>query len=452
MNRTWMALGVLALMICGSCAPLPPPTSTAQPATPGSPPVARGGASPGPPAAAFDLREEPVIDVGLAWDLDSLVLDPTGTGGTSLQRPGRAPEPLNLSDQGEIRFWRQPGGFFFKFRGGEGASALESGDTLWMTEAPDRTRDRARMRWRGRTWRGTFKIFVNPRGALTLVDRLPLETYLLGVVPGEIGALDEKLIEAGKAQAVAARSYTLFYRGRRAAEGFDLFGTVEDQVYGPVESERPLATRCVQATRGSIALSRGFPIRANYSSTCGGITAEVWEAWPAEALPYLSSHADRGTEDWCAASPQYRWREEWSAAELVANLRRFGPAQGVALPAGDLGDLLDVRVDARSRSGRVWRLVIVTRGTEVSLPAYSIRQVLRRGGNPGAILRSNLFKIDVRRDPTTHRALAVVASGAGSGHGVGLCQTGALGMARAGMSAESILHHYYPGASLEHRY
>jgi SpoIID/LytB domain protein len=80
--------------------------------------------------------------------------------------------------------------------------------------------------------------------------------------------------------------------------------------------------------------------------------------------------------------------------------------------------------------------------------------VLRRptsgGGSP--ILRSNLFKLDVRRDRATGRALAVVVSGAGSGHGVGLCQTGALGMARAGRSAEQILEHYYRGVSLRRLY
>ena len=89
------------------------------------------------------------------------------------------------------------------------------------------------------------------------------------------------------------------------------------------------------------------------------------------------------------------------------------------------------------------------------MPSYSLRQVLRRprrspGSNNGvAILRSTLFKVDVRRDPQTRRALAVVVSGAGSGHGVGLCQTGALGMARVGHSAEAIVRHYYSGASLE---
>jgi len=78
--------------------------------------------------------------------------------------------------------------------------------------------------------------------------------------------------------------------------------------------------------------------------------------------------------------------------------------------------------------------------------------VLRRGGNPAAILRSNLFKIGVRRDPTSLKPVAVVATGAGSGHGVGLCQTGALGMARTGAKGEEILAHYYPGAKLQRLY
>ncbi|TMQ72653.1 MAG: hypothetical protein E6K80_02250 [Candidatus Eisenbacteria bacterium] len=100
----------------------------------------------------------------------------------------------------------------------------------------------------------------------------------------------------------------------------------------------------------------------------------------------------------------------------------------------------------------MWWLVVETTRGEIRIPAYSLRQVLRRPGNPAAILRSNLFKVDVRRDPASRRALAVVASGAGSGHGVGLCQTGALGMARAGRRGEQILQHYFPGASVSRIY
>ncbi|MBI1798150.1 MAG: SpoIID/LytB domain-containing protein, partial [Candidatus Eisenbacteria bacterium] len=398
-----------------------------------------------PASATFDLRDEPTIAVGLAWDQQEVRL-------AALARD----EPLEIAGGAAgkrhataLRVTLEDGRAVCEIQGVH-PIPLDPGDTL-RVQARGGPRD-STLRWKGSAWRGTFTIFMGPRGRLTVSDRLPLETYLRGVVPGEIGALDESQIEAGKAQAIAARSYTLFYRGRRTTEGFDLYGTVEDQVYGPVSSERPLASTCVESTHGTVALSNGYPIRANYCSTCGGITADVEEAWPVDPVPYLASHADRGAADWCAASPQYRWREEWSASEFLSDVARFAPDEGIALPAGGLGDLLDVRVDARSRSGRVWRLTVVTSRGEVAVPGYSVRRVLRRGGNSSAILRSNLFKIAVRRDGATLVAQAVVASGAGFGHGVGLCQTGALGMARAGESASAILHHYYPGAELERRY
>ena len=330
---------------------------------------------------------------------------------------------------------------------------LQAGDTLWLGDASWARGDEALATWNGKRWRGRFKLFLNTRGTLTLATRLPLERYLEGVVPGEIGPLSDSLVEAGRAQAVAARSYSLFYKGRRGSEGFDLFATVEDQFYSPLESERPLATRCVQSTRGLVALADGLPIRANYCSTCGGITAESWEAWPTTPFDYLVSHVDAESgRDWCAASPLYRWREEWSANEFESNLAKYGPPNGVPLPSGGVGDLVDVRVVARSRSARVWWLEVETTTGVMRVHAHMLRQVLRRGGNPNSILRSNLFKIGVLRDPRTLRALAVVASGSGSGHGVGLCQTGALGMARAGKRGEAIVRHYYPGSTLERLY
>src|SRR5262249_20955466 len=222
----------------------------------------------------------------------------------------------------------------------------------------------------------------------------------------------------------------------------------------PVESERPLATRCVKTTSGLVALSGGWPIRANYCSTCGGITAEVWGGWPTEPLAYLTSHRDRErgkTGDYCFASPHDRRRQEWAAREFASNIALYGPTFGVPIPKGGVGEIVDVQVASRSRSGRVWRLAVRTTNGDVVIPAYSLRQVLRRAGNGAAILRSNLFKIDVRRD-RAGKAVSVVATGAGSGHGVGLCQTGALGMARGGESGEQIPRSYYPGIELERLY
>jgi len=452
----WFAAALALATLVASCATVPPPAptppapapraaspavpeATPQPIPPPPAPVVPAG-----PAEEAPHGEQPWITVGLAWDLRGVTVDPEGPA--IVEGGGRhalaADEQLSVTLEGGRAVARGVGGRV-RWR-----ASVPSSDTLWVT--PD---SGAAIRWNGRRWRGQFKIFVNPRRKLTIATRLPLESYLVGVIPGEIGALADDLLEAGRAQAIAARSYTLFYRGRRGPEGFDVYATVEDQVYGSVEAERPLATRCVESTFGSVALSGGQPIRANYFSTCGGITADVWEAWPASPLPYLVSHRDAGADrDYCSASPHYRWREVWTPGEFMADLVRFGPRFGVPLPRGGAGRLVDVRAESRSRSGRVWRLRVDTTTGVIVVPAWSLRQVLRRPGNTSAILRSTLFKVGVRRDAGTGRPTAVIVSGAGSGHGVGLCQTGALGMAREGRSAEQIIRHYYRGVELRRLY
>ena len=451
------ALLLAAATLLASCAPAPrsalPPAAPAPGITP-APLLPSPPPPPAPANAPFVLRAEPQFDIGLGVDLDSLRLE----GAAALPLSWRAPG-------GEERTERVDGAIRIRISGTQAVieplarsravpiAMLSSRDTLWVGDEHAAQGNEASIQWNGRHWRGRFKVFFSPRGRLTVASRMALERYLEGVVPGEIGALKDSLLEAGRAQAIAARSYSLFYRGRRGSEGFDLYATVEDQMYLPLESERPPATRCVRSTRGQTELSGGAPIRANYCSTCGGISAEAWEAWPTPPQPYLRAIADRGVGagDHCALSPQYRWREEWSAGDFAGTVTRFAPQQGLSLPSGGLGELADVQVSARSRSGRVWALRVVGTRGEITIPAYSIRQVLRRPGNTSAILRSNLFKIGVRRDGAG-RPLAVLVSGAGSGHGVGLCQTGALAMARGGADAPRILAHYYPSAELVRLY
>ena len=443
-----LALLSLVLSSCATVPPKPPAgaasppevatDTTAIPVPPVSTPISE------PPQA---LRKLPPITVGLQWDLDSLTLDPIGEA----RLEGIGPRTIGVAERVSVRV-RSGGGAVVTVRGGAATwqESMWPRDTLWLAATTDASEGaEALIRWNQKTWRGQLKVFLNPRGKLTVASRLPIEDYLLGVLPGEIGPLGDDRIEAGRAQAVAARSFTLFYTGRRGVEGFDLFSTVEDQVYGPTEIESPLASQCVRSTAGEVALYAGTPIRANYSSTCGGITADVWEAWPTPPMPYLVSHLDRGPNgDYCASSPHHRWHEEFTAAEFLSNVKRFAPTFGIRLPGAGMGRLVDVTVESRSRSGRAWVLVVKTTNGEIRIPAHSLRPMLRRPGRPEAILRSTLIKVGVRRDPATRRAREVIINGAGSGHGVGLCQTGALGMAREGRKGEEIIRHYFPGVEI----
>jgi stage II sporulation protein D len=238
--------------------------------------------------------------------------------------------------------------------------------------------------------------------------------------------------------------------GRRFEEGFDLYDSVEDQVYGGTVSEAPMSDRAVEETRGVVALSNGSYIRANYFSTCGGATVNVEDVWPDPPFPWLRQVEDRSvTDSWCKGSPHYRWVERWKAVEVLANLNQYGPAQsGQAPPSGGWRTLKDVRVVSRSPSGRVRELRYETSSGDVSVMADKTRWVLRRPKTAGGgILRSSLFKLAVTRD-SRGNVTEVVASGGGNGHGAGMCQVGALSQARAGRTYDVILRTYYSGIDL----
>ena len=304
--------------------------------------------------------------------------------------------------------------------------------------------------WGGKWYRGTFRIFASNPDGITIVNEVDFESYLRSVLPHEIGKPPESDFEAVKAQAVAARSYTLSYLGRRGALGFDLYASVEDQVYGGISRENTQSDRALDQTRGEVLVSDGQPIRALYSSACGGRTSNVEDVWPWAWTSYLRSVRDADWspsegEAYCSASANYRWREEWDADEFMASLRRFGPPEG-----GDVGvlsgDLVDVRVKSRGRSGRVGELAVVTTRGEWTVRGDRTRWAIRRPGKD-AILRSAFLKIGVLRD-RKGGTTKVIATGAGNGHGIGLCQWGAMGMAKAGKSHRQILGHYYRRAKL----
>ncbi len=144
--------------------------------------------------------------------------------------------------------------------------------------------DRANpVRLNGKAYRGKIEVFVNSRGSLTVVNVVPLEDYLLGVVPSELGLPQ---IEAQKAQAVAARTYAIANIGGYGKQGFDMVPTIWSQVYKGVSIETKMGTQAVQQTRGIVATYNGKPINALYTSTCGGRTENSENVFEF-AEPYL---------------------------------------------------------------------------------------------------------------------------------------------------------------------
>jgi stage II sporulation protein D len=257
-------------------------------------------------------------------------------------------------------------------------------------------------------------------------------------------------LAALRAQAVVSRTYAFRNLRRWRSQGFDLYGTVSDQAYGGMAAETPEGHAAVSATRGRVLTYNGAPIEAFYYSTCGGRTADGYEVFRGASRPYLRSGPDMAPHGsaYCSISPRYRWRQEWTGAALRSTLGRYLP-QSAARSGGVLDRVADVRVTQRSGSGRVDQLAVSVGGAEVRVDGQSnVRQVLRTPA--GELLRSTAFTltaVGAGRDITL-----LIAEGSGAGHGVGLCQWGAVGRARAGQEYPEILAAYYPGTRLERRY
>ncbi len=302
----------------------------------------------------------------------------------------------------------------------------------------------------GRAYRGRLLAFPDRNGpGLTVVNQVGLEDYLAGVVSAEMGRRDTSELEALAAQAVVSRTFALRNLGKRAAEGFDFYATVADQVYGGVAAETVLGWTAVRQTAGQILTWEGAPIDAFFYSTCAGRTAGGPEVFVGAARPYLVSvsDTDRSGRPYCRISPRYRWRVRWSGEELSQVLRQSLPGV-TGTPGEEAATVRGVRVVARTASDRVARIAVALARQTVDVDGPAVRQVLRPVGEP--LLRSAAFTLSETR--IGGRLDTLVADGAGAGHGVGFCQWGAVGRARAGQKAAEILAAYFPGTALTRVY
>jgi len=376
-----------------------------------------------------------------------------------------AAQQAPLSATGPWRLYDAEGDVLIRGRGGEEWTVEHDGRRL-------RARSRAgqRTQWvsgevtlrtdvagtygtfAGRRYRGALRVVATDTD-LVVVNVVAIEEYLRGVVPLEIGvSRGESEQAAVEAQAIAARSYT-WVRLAATAGGsgpYDLVATVNDQVYGGVDAERENTDRAVRTTAGLVLKYGGRVVDAPYSSSCGGETAAPDEVWRTGATPgYLRRVSDRipGTTDryYCDIAPRFAWTKEFSSAQLDAAVRAYLASYSTGVPAGGPGHVRAVSVVSRTPSGRVATTSFTTDRGTFPVRGNDVRYVLRSVG--GEILNSTYFSV-ASEPPSGGPLSRIVIRGNGYGHGVGMCQWGAIGRARAGQTARAILAAYYPGTSV----
>ncbi len=319
---------------------------------------------------------------------------------------------------------------------------------------------------KSRHYRGLLDLAIDEKGTLTCVNNLWLEYYLYGVVATEMGPTAP--YEALKAQAIVARSTAV----ARIEKGivndnplFDFVDTQMDQAYKGKGNDSSLVKRAVDETKGEVLVWDGKPVEAVYSHSCGGVISSAADMWDSTHLKYFQRKPDSLTAgsittlssdvaaaDWIReshdgfcnprqegfpefAKKNYHWTETRSGAELSKALDK----------AYGTGKIKDIRVEKRSGSGRVRILSISGDKKRVRLD----REMVIRSALIG--LKSTFFVLDVDYDESRH-VEQVVIHGAGYGHGVGMCQIGAIMMAKRGYDDRHILGHYFTDVKIRKLY
>ncbi|MDM7916436.1 MAG: SpoIID/LytB domain-containing protein [Candidatus Eisenbacteria bacterium] len=452
--RAGLAAAILAvLLFAAECAH--GPGSRAHP--PSIPPERKAQVVPPPPKmetipewgeAGGVSAPVPIVRIGIVPDASEVEIGSDGDWRVGIVGSNAETEKVRAGERWTFR----ADGELLRTTDGRGTARGGARDTLYLFPDPDCDMPMP-MRVAGKPYRGEILVFASGGGKVTAVDVLDLESYVRGVVRAEIGGGGPEKLEAIKAQAVAARSYTLACLARWSGRGFDLLPTVEDQVYEGMEGERPEIDRAVFETCGVVALSGGRPIEAFYSSTCGGTMAAPEEVWDRPARPYLRIHADRpseGEESFCAASSYHRWKVRWDGSSLEKILKSTLPkVTGAKNPSG-WGRLSDLSVVSRSGSGRVEEMKIVFDHKTFRIGGDKVRWILKRPNGGGGLWSARILDMSVSRRRGRVRSVAI--EGAGYGHGVGLCQMGAIGMSKAGYTFDQIVRFYYPGIDLVRAY
>ena len=282
-------------------------------------------------------------------------------------------------------------------------------------------------------YRGALEVRRVSESALSLVNEIGLEDYLMGVLPPEMP--DSFQPEALKAQAIAARTYAERYRGRHADSGYDICDTVHCQVYTGSGAEKRNATKAVMETAGLVARYDGKLIWAVYSSDCGGRTQSGDDPAIGKPVPYLKSTPDSDgpdKPDYCSGNKSHVWSKTFTPRELeeLLNTKLKPPLEG----------LKSIAFCEYYESGRVKRVEIVDGKGTRRMTGFDFRHACGT-----SVIRSAKMIVCTTEDGN------ICFEGKGFGHGVGMCQWGANGLAKDPhkFTCEQILKHYYPGITIE---
>lgn len=282
-------------------------------------------------------------------------------------------------------------------------------------------------------YKGEISFRTSPN-KIQVINSIKMKDYLYGVLLSEMGnKLTENNLEALKAMAICARTFTI-NKFTSSSNSFDITNTTNDQVYDGFKEENSVYRKAIDETENEILFYNSSIAKVFYHSTCGGFTEDFQNVFSNNEYPYLRSIKD-GNEPYCKISPVFSWEEKFSKENILNLLRRN------SLISSDEKDISNIYIKDKFSSGRIKNIVIeFTNGKKIEISYKNIRNIFRRKN--GSILRSTLFKIEVKR--RRFDIEEVIFAGNGWGHGVGLCQWGAIEQSNLGHNYKSILLFYFP--------
>jgi stage II sporulation protein D len=359
---------------------------------------------------------EPIVTIGLFWGQSVRALDLNCPGGFRL-RGERLGSPLKAYARG-TDVMLSDGRDFHRLLPRLSLTSAKNNDILLTTAAGNR-----------RLVVGTVEL-ETAGGKLRVVNRMTEEIYVLGVVEPELGSLNFPA-ESLKAQIVASRSYVLALHHRHWKDGYDFCDSAHCQAFRGSGGLHPALLAAGAAVHGEYLSYGGRPAAAFYHDSCGGMTTAASMVWPV-TLPYLRPVKDGAPEAYCRYAPRAHWRFQTKSVALRRCLLRAGWLRRGATLRG-------ISVVALDESGRA-KTILIQSDRSLRVPAQRFRWVVNRSMG-SEVLPSTAFAISRGRQ-------GYVIAGRGWGHGVGLCQWGAIQMAREGRGYRQILQHYYPGTGL----